>query len=88
MRSRFLMAALMAVTAGWAQELGPSLAPNSDFESEDAGGWRFNEQRCVVEMEDAPSGSQSVSRFWLNVPTALSIALSTRPRPALVSLVR
>ncbi len=57
MRGFFVMAAFLAATAGWAQQLGPNLVPNGDFESADAGGWGFNAQRRVVDMEDAPSGS-------------------------------
>ncbi len=57
MRGFFVMAAFLAATAGWAQQLGPNLVPNGDFESADSGGWGFNAQRRVVDMEDAPSGS-------------------------------
>ncbi|HCA48741.1 MAG TPA: hypothetical protein DEP45_15725 [Armatimonadetes bacterium] len=48
---------LFAATVAWGQDLGPNLVPNGDFEATDSGGWGFNEQRRVVEMDDAPSGS-------------------------------
>lgn len=62
MRAFALLAALLALTvaAAHAQELGPNLVTNGDFESEDPGGWRFNEQRHVVELPDAPSGTHAL----------------------------
>ena len=57
MRVLTLIAATLMMTVAYAQELGPNLVVNGDFEGEDDGGWKFNDQRHVVEMDDAPSGS-------------------------------
>ncbi|MGD9496386.1 MAG: hypothetical protein AB7Y46_08745, partial [Armatimonadota bacterium] len=51
---------LIVVGVVCAQELGPNLVVNGDFEGEDPGGWRFSEQRHVVELPDAPSGSHAL----------------------------
>lgn len=55
MRRLAVVLALLSTGLAWSQELGPNLVVNGDFEGE--GGWRFNEQRRIVEMADAPSGS-------------------------------
>lgn len=55
MRRIAVALALLITTIAWSQEPGDNLAVNGDFEDE--GGWRTNEQRRIVEMEDAPSGS-------------------------------
>ncbi|MGM0491846.1 MAG: hypothetical protein ACQER1_02810 [Armatimonadota bacterium] len=55
MRSAADLTAMLAVTVASKQELGPNLVVNWDFEGED--GWRFNDERRRVQMEDAPGGS-------------------------------
>ena len=54
-RTMIAFVALLTVTAAWAQELGPNVVVNGDFEGE--GGWQTNATRRIVEAEDAPSGS-------------------------------
>jgi hypothetical protein len=49
------MFAIVLATSGWAQQLGPNLVVNGDFEGE--GGWATNSSRRIVEVEDAPGGS-------------------------------
>ncbi len=55
MRRALVLPAVLAVAAAWGQDVGPNLVVNGDFEGE--GGWRTNETRNIVEVEDAPSGT-------------------------------
>lgn len=55
MRTVAVLLMMTAVGYVWGQELGENLVVNGDFEGE--GGWTQNEQRRIVEVEDAPSGS-------------------------------
>ncbi len=62
---RLVMIAVLAVLVSVAGALGQedvmaNLMTNGDFEAEDAGGWKFNEQRRVEEVEDAPSGTHAL----------------------------
>ncbi len=49
------LTALLAASVVAGQQLEPNLVVNGDFEGE--GGWSFNEQRHIVELPDAPSGT-------------------------------
>ncbi len=50
-----MIAAVLSAAGAAAQEPGPNLVVNGDFEGED--GWSFNDQRHVIELPDAPSGT-------------------------------
>ncbi len=54
-RAMTVVAVLMAIAIAGAQELGPNLVVNGDFEGE--GGWHTNAQRRIVEVPDAPGGT-------------------------------